>query len=320
MKSNLSRFSRFFSSNKASLLGAAARAGLLLGVSAAFLGAPATVSAAPADAAGTVTLQLRKRSPEGEVSIKPTPWKVEETAIIVGDMWDTHWCTHAAARVNELAPAVNTFLNAARAKGIKIVHAPSECMGFYKNFPARHNLLRTKLKMRNRWYGWGQGGGSEAPLPIADSSSGSGVGCPECKDNDRAPYPWRRQHASIEIKNNDYITDGDKGEILGFLSSNNIKNVLFVGVHTNMCLLGRASGMRHIRGFLNAALVRDLTDCMYNNPKGEKSEAPGVDHWAGQELINKHIETWIGPSFLSSDITGRKSFRFREDNRPQEKR
>ena len=64
-------------------------------------------------------------------------WKSSETAIIICDMWDHHWCKGAAARVAEIAPFMNDVVSIARKKGILIVHAPSECMAFYKNHPAR---------------------------------------------------------------------------------------------------------------------------------------------------------------------------------------
>lgn len=69
--------------------------------------------------------------------------KPEETAIIVCDMWDRHWCDAATARVVELAPALDEMLAAAREKGITIVHVPSECMDFYKDFPQRKELQKT---------------------------------------------------------------------------------------------------------------------------------------------------------------------------------
>ena len=40
-------------------------------------------------------------------------WNPEETAIIVCDMWDQHWCKSATERVNELAPVVNKVVKIA---------------------------------------------------------------------------------------------------------------------------------------------------------------------------------------------------------------
>ena len=53
-------------------------------------------------------------------------WKPEETALIVCDMWDKHWCDISNARFGELAVALSAVVESARSKGVKIVHAPSD--------------------------------------------------------------------------------------------------------------------------------------------------------------------------------------------------
>jgi hypothetical protein len=73
-------------------------------------------------------------------------WKASETAIIVCDMWDKHWCDISTARFAELAVALNPVLEAARAKGVKIVHAPSACMDYYKDYPGRIEAMKYKNK------------------------------------------------------------------------------------------------------------------------------------------------------------------------------
>ena len=64
-------------------------------------------------------------------------WNPKETAIIICDMWNEHWCKGATDRVTEMAPFMNNVVSLAREKGILIVHAPSSCMDYYKNHPAR---------------------------------------------------------------------------------------------------------------------------------------------------------------------------------------
>ncbi|KAA6299967.1 MAG: hypothetical protein EZS26_003895, partial [Candidatus Ordinivivax streblomastigis] len=54
-------------------------------------------------------------------------WIPTQTAIIICDMWDKHWCPDATSRVAEIAPVMNEVLTIARDKGVKIVHAPSDC-------------------------------------------------------------------------------------------------------------------------------------------------------------------------------------------------
>ena len=71
-------------------------------------------------------------------------WQVNETAIIVCDMWDNHYCQNAAKRVGEIAPHMNKVLHAARALGVQIIHAPSGTMDVYADTPQRKRLLNAK--------------------------------------------------------------------------------------------------------------------------------------------------------------------------------
>jgi hypothetical protein len=73
-------------------------------------------------------------------------WNPKETAIIICDMWNEHWCKGATDRVTEMAPVMNNVVSLAREKGILIVHAPSSCMDYYKNHPARKLGQKYKSK------------------------------------------------------------------------------------------------------------------------------------------------------------------------------
>jgi type 1 glutamine amidotransferase len=56
--------------------------------------------------------------------------------------------------------------------------------------------------------------------------------------------------------------------------------------------------------------MRDMTDAMYN-PK----QWPEVSHFTGNSLICEYIEKYVCPTVVSSDFTGQKQFRFKNDNR-----
>src|ERR1035438_8265337 len=66
---------------------------------------------------------------------------VGETAVLICDMWDKHWCRGATERVNSLVPKMASFLESARKRGIQIIHAPSETMAFYQDAPQRKRIL-----------------------------------------------------------------------------------------------------------------------------------------------------------------------------------
>jgi len=89
--------------------------------------------------------------------------------------------------------------------------------------------------------------------------------------------------------------------------------VIMVGVHTNMCVLGRPFGLRQMsKNGKNVVLVRDMTDTMYNPGRW-----PFVSHFQGTDLIVEHIEKFVCPTITSDQLLGGKSFVFKNDHRPR---
>ena len=234
-------------------------------------------------------------------------WKPEETAIIVCDMWDQHWCRSATDRVNELAPVINNVLKIARDKGVLIVHSPSDVVNYYDETPQR--ILGKKYmdrKLSDLLSNEKLDSEMEAVWPIDQSDEGC-----DCKEKCRVHSPWTRQHEAIEIMNGDAISDSGL-EITGLFKNKGISNVILMGVHVNMCVVGRSFGLRNmVRLGKNVVLMRDLTDAMYN-----PDMAPKVSHFTGNSLMFEYIETYIAPSIVSTDFTGEKQFRFKDDRRP----
>lgn len=241
-------------------------------------------------------------------------WEPRRTAVILCDLWDRHWCRGATARVAEMAPRVNAFLRAARDRGALIVHAPSDTMAFYADWPQRRRAQAALAAQPsapeglNRWCALDPT--RELPLPVDDADGGCDDD-PPCTPP-RGAYPWRGQHPAVEIAPTDLISDrGD--EIRAALAQAGIEHVLVLGVHANMCVLGRPFAIRALVGAgLQVALVRDLTDTMYNSRR-----RPYVSHFAGTDLVVAHIERHWCPSLTSADLLGGEPFRFAADRRPR---
>lgn len=212
-----------------------------------------------------------------------------ETAILICDMWDRHWCRGAEERGEMLAVKINELNKKAREKGISIIHAPSGTMDFYAVTKARKRMLDIPQidppKPLNH---------PDYPLPVDDSDNGSDTG----ETTAEIKYIWSRQNAVIEIDDNlDVITD-DGREAYRFLRHKGIKNLLYVGVHTNMCILNRSFGIKQmVRWGINTVLVRDLTDSLYN-----PAMPPYVSHDEGTGLVVEYIEKFWCPTILSHDI------------------
>ncbi|MCF7764504.1 MAG: cysteine hydrolase [Verrucomicrobia bacterium] len=259
-------------------------------------------------------LTLRSRSSTTPEETRTT-WRADQTALIICDMWDDHWCKSASRRVAELAGPMNEMVEQARQQGLFIIHAPSSTVNFYNDTPQRerarnapHATPPVALSAAERWgtaWCWPDTT-READLPIDDTD----MGC-DCAQKCTIREAWTRQIATLRIDDRDAITDNGQ-ETYNLLEARGIRNVILMGVHLNMCVLGRPFGIRQMVHLgKNVALVRDMTDTMYD-PRRE----PGVTHFAGTDLVVKHVEQYWCPSILSSDITGRPPFRFKDAPRP----
>jgi hypothetical protein len=158
----------------------------------ALLAAGLFAAPAPAadKAAATLTLNLRTRVETfkgsgswDEVALKKE-FPAKETAIIICDVWDKHWCESATKRCDALAKKMAPVIDAARAKGVLIIHAPSECMDFYKDTPQRRMMEKLTKVAPPKPLDL-----TEPPLPI-DDSDGAATTC-------RRRSPPRRGRASI---------------------------------------------------------------------------------------------------------------------------
>jgi hypothetical protein len=129
------------------------------------------------------------------------------------------------------------------------------------------------------------------PIPIEDPDGGCDT------PPDKSYKAWTRETKTLTIAKGDVISD--KGpEIYNVLQQHHIKTVLYMGVHTNICILKRPFGMRNMTKWgVHCVLVRDLTDTMYN-PK----DKPFVSHAAGTELVVEYIEKYLGPTTTSHEL------------------
>lgn len=282
-----------------------------------------------ADEAWTVSLQKQfpiepKANAFHRVRV-PETWQPAETAIIVCDMWDSHHAYRAVQRATEMAPRMDRVLRAARQAGATIIHAPSGCMDYYADHPSRKRALQVPMSehLPPEIDSWCHQipAEEEAVYPI-DQSDGGEDDTPEehaaweqeLRDRGLDPQvPWTHQMKSLSIdEKQDYITDRGS-EVWSILEAEGIEQVILLGVHTNMCVLGRPFGLRRLAAAGQpVVLMRDLTDTMYN-----PASKPYVSHFTGTDLIIDHIERYVCPTITSDQLIGGASFRFSADQRPR---
>ena len=295
---------------------------------AATLALLATALEAPGfDESGPLAVRPRSRvEADGKFRLIETPssWNPKETALIVCDMWDLHHCYNAVKRAKEMAPTMDRVLKAARDRGAVIVHAPSGCMDAYKDHPGRKHATEAprskalpseiaswcyKIPAEEKGtYPIDQADGGEDDDPIEHQKWAG-----ELTAMGRNPKaPWKSQIDLLTIADKDYISDGGE-EIWSILEDRKVKNVVLMGVHLNMCVLGRPFGLRQMaKNGKNVVLMRDMTDTMYNPKK-----SPYVSHFAGTDLMIEHVEKYVAPTITSDQVLAGTPFRFKDDGRPR---
>ena len=221
----------------------------------AMVTAPARVVATEGNPSGKISLQFRKQIPVTEgsdnfhVQTTDREWDPAKTALILCDVWDSHHCLNAVRRVQELAPRLDEFAKSLRDRGVTIIHAPSDCMAYYRDHPARKRTQGVKISPETpvaiaKWCD-SIPGENRDPYPVDQSDGGEDDDLIEheqwaerLKSSGRDPRrPWMRQIDTILIDADvDYISDDGK-EIWNVLKQRGIETVLVCGVHTK---IGRA--------------------------------------------------------------------------------
>jgi nicotinamidase-related amidase len=212
--------------------------------------------------------------------------------VVVCDMWDRNWSRAANERAEPLARRIDAFLEAVRAAGMTVIHAPSETVDVYAGTPARERILRVpRVPLPDSRHH------ADPPLPIDDSDGGSDSNLGGERVHTAV---WTRQTDLIRIdQDRDCVSDSGV-EIHGYMVANGIRTVLLCGVHANMCVMNRSFGIRNFasRG-IDVALLRDLTDSLYN-----PARPPYVSHDEGTALMVGYIEKFWCPTVDSREILG----------------
>lgn len=278
----------------------------------------------------TIDVVLRRQAPAAAAAAfrgveTPERWEAAETAVIVCDAWDLHHCKSAVDRLEEFAPRMAAFVAALRERGGTVIHAPSDCMAAYADHPARRRAADLAGRApADTPRGWCHGIAAEAAAEYPLDQSLGGDDDPPAtraawaaelrRRGADAARPWTRQTPLVPIDGGRDFISAAGDEIAGVLAARGIRNVLLVGVHANMCVLGRPFGLRRlVSAGRRVALVRDLTDTMY-----DPAQWPWVNHFTGTERMIDHVERHVCPTIGSDQLLGprEKPFRSPRDARP----
>ena len=221
-------------------------------------------------------------------------WEPAQTAVVIVDMWNKHWCASATTRVAELATPMDEFVNASRAAGLTIVWAPSDVTAFYEGTAPRNNTLALPQAPLPPSH--------PLPQPTMPLSTATDGGCDTSCAQHQA---WTRQIAALTLAPSDYLitSEDPRGtqELWNVLQARGIANLLYVGVHENMCVLARPFAIERMRSLgwpaERVAVVRELVDVMYT-----PMDPPYCSHAEGLRLHTEYVEKFWASSVSMYDV------------------
>jgi nicotinamidase-related amidase len=209
-----------------------------------------TSSTAAARSPRLVELDLRTRDADsGRIISNKRSLDPARIGIVIIDMWNYHWCMTAAQRVAALVPRMNAALAAARQLGMRVIWAPTDVASQYVGMPQRERSIAVPRFPR------------PAPaefvcrLTAKQGKCLCGPGIP-CLVN----YGWDAMNPDLRIDPDDVINFATD-ELFGNCRTRNLDHLIYMGVHTNICVMGKPEAIRNMAsGGLNCILARDLTD------------------------------------------------------------
>ncbi|GHT39278.1 hypothetical protein AGMMS49965_04830 [Bacteroidia bacterium] len=212
----------------------------------------------------------------GSWNNKPTELNPEKTAIIIVDMWNYHWCMTASERVSAMVPRMNVVLEAARELGMQIIWNPSDVVTAYSGYPQYEKALAVEHRQRPTVRPVPK---AEFTAPGGDCMCGPGFKC-------GVNYGWDGMSPDLMIADNDLIS-ASTNEIYSLLVERGITDVIYMGVHTNMCVYGKPGAISPLwqAGF-NCMLARDLNDAFTTYDPGS-----GYTPDMGTTEIDENLQT-----------------------------
>jgi hypothetical protein len=236
--------------------------------------------AAEAGVPATIELELQRRDPNtGELSLTHERVDPHRVGIVVVDMWNWHWCKTSTMRVGALVPRMNRVLEQARALGMQVFLCPTDVADNYVGTPMVESLITTKLVPVPH--------AREVECPAAPDGGGCTCGKERCQGN----YGWDGMHPDLIIGEHDLMPN-DQQMLYSLCQAKGITHLIYMGVHTQVCLLGKSIGLRAMsQTGLSCVLARDLTDA-----HGRYDPAAGITPDKFTAEVVAHFEKYLAPT------------------------
>jgi nicotinamidase-related amidase len=211
-----------------------------------------------------ITLNCQTRdATTGDVILTPTVINPSKTAVIIIDMWNFHWCMTATERVSAMTPRMNRVLNIARELGMQVVWNPSDVVTAYSGYPQYETAVAVEHRKAPQIRG---DIAAKFTAPYGRCMCGPGIHC-------HGNYGWDGMHPDLVLEDNDLISSSTD-EIYTLLADRGVTTVIYMGVHTNMCVFGKPGAMSSMwKAGFDCLLARDLNDA-YTAYEPERGYTP----------------------------------------------
>jgi hypothetical protein len=225
-------------------------------------------------------LSLQRRDPaSGEVIRNTDGVDPRRVGVIAVDVWNFHWCKTATMRVDAFVPRLNRALEGARALGMTVMLCPSDVVDNYVGYPQREAVFavpRVPLPELK-----------EVTCPPVPDAGGCACGRERCAVN----YGWDGMHPDLRIGPHDLMPDTQE-EVYAICRARGLTHLIYVGFHTQVCLLGKPMGLRAMKSAgLECVLARDMTDA-HPGYDPARNFTPDLN----TEEVVEHFEKHLAPT------------------------
>lgn len=227
-----------------------------------------------------IEFELQTRDPgTGEITITRERVDADKIGVIAVDVWNYHWCKTATMRVDAFVPRINKALAAARSLGMTVMLCPSDVVDNYVGFPQRERVLAlSTMAVPNIM---------DVTCPPVPDAGGCACGRERCGGN----YGWDGMHPDLEIGEDDWMPD-TQAEVFTICKQREISHLIYVGFHTQVCLLGKPMGLRAMKSAgLECVLARDMTDA-HPGYDPARDFTPDLN----TEQVVEHFEKHLAPT------------------------
>ena len=230
-----------------------------------------------------LTLQTRELATGNTVlgTEKVDPSRV---GVIAVDVWNYHWCKTATMRVDAIVPRMNKALDAARSLGMTVMLCPSDVVDNYVGYPQREAVFALpKVPVPKVM---------DVTCPPVPDAGGCACGRERCGGN----FGWDGMHPALRIAEADLMPD-TQAEVYAICKQRGLTHLIYVGFHTQVCLLGKPMGLRAMKSAgLRCVLARDMTDAHPGyDPK--RNFTPDLN----TEQVVEHFEKHLSPTISFQD-------------------